>query len=129
MKISKVQKNNTSLSTRALLVSVNISQWSARKVDKRATATANIAHKANQLAGRYNKKLLPGAKELEEINDISGQARKFYYNQTLPWMTDGTRIISGKNYLPFQTEMRKITAQFESAARKFEAAYPSLRMD
>jgi hypothetical protein len=129
MKNQKSTKPVNSLSTRALLVSVNISQWAARKLDRRATETANLAHKADTGAGNYHKKLLPGAKELEAVSTIASQARKFYYENTLPWMSDGTRIISSKNYLKFQTEMRKIKAEFDQAVKAFSAAYPQLKID
>lgn len=120
-------KKTSSLSNRALLVTVNISQWSARKLDKRATETANVAHHADATAGNYHKKLLPAARELELVATIASQARKYYYEQTLPWMSDGTRIISGQNYLKFQSEMRKIKGLFETAVRDFEASYPRLQ--
>lgn len=120
-------KKASSLSNRALLVTVNISQWSGRKLDKRATETANIAHNADATAGNYHKKLLPAARELELVGTIASQARKYYYEQTLPWMSDGTRIISGQNYLKFQSEMRKIKGQFENAVKEFETAYPRLQ--
>jgi len=128
MKTGRIQKN-TSLSTRALLVSVNISQWAGRKLDKRATETANAAHKAESGAGNYTKRLLPAAMELEKVSTIASQARKFYYDQTLPWLADGTRIISGKNYLNFQSEMRKMRSAFETAVREFEYAYPRLKSE
>lgn len=128
MQVGTIQKND-SLSTRALLVSVNISQWTGRKIDKRATETANVAHKADASAGKYNKKLLPAARELEEVATLASQARKYYYEQTLPWFADGTRIISSKNYLNFQTEFRKLRASFESAVNALQAVYPKLQSD
>lgn len=126
MKTGTMKKNN-SLSTRALLVSVNISQWTGRKIDKRATETANTAHKADVTVGNYHKKLLPAAVELERVATIASQARKFYYEQTLPWMSDGTRIISSHNYIKFQTEIRKIKVTFDQAVKEFAAAYPQLK--
>ena len=76
-------KLKAGLSQRALLVSVNVSQWAARKMDKRATETVNVAHRTSSLAGAYSKKLLPQALELETINTITSQTRKYYYEQTL----------------------------------------------
>lgn len=120
---------NSSLSTRALLVAVNISQWTGRRIDQKATNTANAAHKANSQAGAYHKRLLPGAAELELVSTIVGQARQYFYAQTLPWMTDGSRIISSKNYMKFTAEFRKIKTQFETAVKDFEAAYPRLQSE
>lgn len=118
---------SSSLSQRALLVNVNISQWIGRKADKKATDTVMKAHKTDATAGSYNKRLLPGAKELEAVATISTQIRKYFYEQTLPWMTDGSRIISAKNHLPFASEIKKKMNEFESAVKDFEAAYPRLQ--
>lgn len=120
-------KTNTGLSQRALLVSLNISQWAARKLDKKATETVIIAHKANVSAGQYTKRLLPTAKELEAVNQVASQARKYFYEQTLPWLNDGTRIISSRNYLKFTTEMRKMKSEFDKRVKNFVAAYPQLK--
>lgn len=128
IKKSKTKKDG-GLSERALLVSVNISQWTGRRIDKKATETANITHKASASAGNYHKKLLPGAAELEAISTITSQARKYFYEQTLPWFSDGSRILSSKNYLDFVEQMRKITSQFEGAVLDFAAAYPRLQSE
>lgn len=122
-------KLKTGLSQRALLVSLNISQWVGRKMDKRATNTANTAHRADASAGSYTKKLLPGAEELEKVNALAAQARKFFYENTLPWMSDGTRIISSKNYLKFVEGMRKTKDEFSRAVKDFEAEYPRLKAE
>lgn len=119
----------SSLSHRALLVSLNISQWGARKSDKKANATVVSQHKSESSAGNYTKKLLPGAAELEKIHAISSLARKYFHTQTLPWMTDGTRIISAKNYMNFVAEMRKQKSEFEKLVSEFSVAYPQLRTD
>lgn len=117
----------SSLSTRALLVTVKNSLWTARKVDQLATTTANTAHKASPMAGKYHKKLLPSAIELENVNTIAGQIRKYFYEQTLPWMADGSRILSSQNYLIFAAEIRKMKASFDAAVADFEKAYPDLQ--
>ena len=129
IKTTKNKISSGGLADKALLISVNISQWTGRKVDKRATDTANTTHKAGDNAGKYHKKLLPGAAELEAVATIASQARKYFYEQTLPWMTDGSRIISGKNYLNFTTEMRRLKGLFDAAVNDLDAAYPRLRKD
>ena len=51
-------KLTTPLSRKAVLVSVNISQWTARKLDREVTDEVNASHGAQKDAGRYNKLLL-----------------------------------------------------------------------
>lgn len=125
MKTGTIKKST--LAQRALLVSVNIRQWSGKKIDKKATDTANTAHKADATAGAYHKKLLPAARELELIGTIATQVRQVYYEHTLPWMNDGTRIISGKTYAKFQKAIREMKVEFDNAVKAFEAVYPELQ--
>lgn len=123
----KKKISNSSLATRALLVSVKISQWTGRKTDDKATDTVTRTHKTDSEAGSYTKRLLPNAAELQEVRARATKIRKYFHDQTLPWMTDGSRIISAKNHLKFTTEIRKMTADFQRAAKDFEAAYPRLQ--
>lgn len=116
------------LSSKALLVSVTISQWTARKVDARATDTAHVAHKATRAAGKYHKRLLPDAPELAKISAISSNIRKYVNDQTLPWLTDGTRILSGKNYFNFTSTIQAMRGEFDRAVLEFKQTYPSLKM-
>lgn len=126
-KVTKTPGTASALSQRALLVNVSLSQWTARKKDLEATETVNQAHKTTNEAGSYTKKLLPGASELQAVSVIGTQIRKYFYDQTLPWMTDGSRIISAKNHMKFATEFRKMKNDFDNAVRDFEAAYPALQ--
>ena len=129
MKNQPKKQVKSSLSERALLVNINISQWTARRADKTATETVMNTHKTQLSAGNYNKKLLPNAKELEAVATVATQIRKFFYDQTLPWLTDGSRIIAGSNHLKFAAELRKMISEFESCVSSFEAAYPRLQAE
>ncbi len=123
----KTKTSNSSLAKRALLVSVKISQWTGRKTDDKATDTVTRTHKTDSEAGSYTKRLLPNAEELQEVRAHATKIRKYFYDQTLPWMTDGSRIISAKNHLKFTSEIRKMTGDFQRAAKDFESAYPRLQ--
>lgn len=117
------------LSNRAMLVSVKISQWAGRKTDVMATEKVRTTFNTGAKAGNYSKRLLPGSSELQEISALSGTIRKYFHSQTLPWMTDGSRIISSANFLPFVSEMKKLQQEFDSAVTGFLAAYPKLKKD
>ena len=119
----------SSLSNRALLVNVTVSKWTGRKLDKRATDQVNSTNRAESGVGNYHKKLLPKSKELEKITSIDSKIRKFFYEQTLPWMTDGTRILSSKNYLKFQSDFQKLQSDFDIAVKEFVLVYPQLKLD
>ncbi len=115
------------LASKVMLVYLGISQWTGRKLDKRATHTVESSHSTDVRVGNYTKKLLPAAKELAKISALAGAIRNFYYEQTLPWMHDGGRVISSKNYFEFTTEFNKRKIDFESAVAEFLVQYPNLR--
>lgn len=116
------------LASRAMLASVKISQWAARKVDKRVTSETNRAHNAHQDAGRYSKALL--AKEaMGAIVKASGEARTYHYAKTLPWLDDGARILSSSVYADYANVMRGIRHDFESAVETFVSSYPQFVED
>jgi hypothetical protein len=117
------------LGNRAMLVAVNISQWTGRKTDKKATSTVEVSHATKGKVGNYTKKLLPGAPELERVSRIASSIRKWVYCQTLPWLADGTRILSNRNYSEFNTEFRKRQMEFEQAVSEFLNSYEGLKTD
>ena len=116
-----------SISNKALLVSLNISQWVGRKLDRKATDTVEKTHTTEARVGNYTKKLLPGAEELDAIQRNAGNIRVFFYEQTLPWCADGSRIISSKNYMDFVAEFRNKKSQFDKAVDTFILQYPRLQ--
>jgi len=118
-----------SISNKAFLISLSISQWTGRKKDKRATSDVELKFKTKERVGQFTKKLLPTAKELDEISSVVNSARDYFNSQTLPWLSDGTRIVSSKNYLELTQELRKRAQDFDSAVSKFISAYDLLRVN
>jgi hypothetical protein len=116
-----------SLTNKALLANLKISQWTGRKYDKRANDTVHTSHNTQGKVGNYTKKLLPGAKELEEVRRIADSIRKFFYEQSLPWYSDGSRIVAAQNYLDFTNEFRKHKADFDAAVAEFLRRYILLK--
>jgi hypothetical protein len=111
------------LSRKATLVSVVISQWTARKLDKRVTDEVNQSHGASADAGRYNK-LLIEAERLKRVNSAVSQARDLHYRLTKPWADEGLRILPNVLHEKFASEFRKLKREFDAAADEFCAEYP-----
>ncbi len=112
------------LSTRAMLAAVRISQWSARKLDRKITAETLDAHGAADDAGRFNKSLI--AKDsLAAIAKASDSARAHHARVTLPWLDDGSRLLPAAGYATYTEKMRDFREAFESAVSAFVADYPS----
>lgn len=118
-----------SLSNKALLVNLSISQWAGRKLDRSATATVESTYATNGKVGQYTKKLLPGSEELADIGKAVNAFRTWFYTNTLPWHGDGTRILSNANYMQFTAEYRNYKATFESRVARFMTEYPLLRRE
>jgi hypothetical protein len=117
----------THLSDRALLVQLNISQWTARKLDRKATKEVADTNGASRDAGNYHKKLLPMSDSLANIHTMTGDIRREFYANTLPWGLEGTHMLPTANYLAFMTEFRKRRSEWELVVRKFLTDYPSLQ--
>ena len=117
------------LSDKALLVQLRVSQWTARKYDKRATEQVASANSAVNSAGRYNKSLLPMNDYLNNVHQKTTAIRKKYYANTLPWGIDGTQILPSANYLAFMTDFRKEKYEWQMIVNQFLAEYESLKFD
>lgn len=117
------------LNDRALLVQLSISQWTARKFDKRATREVAEAHGTTTAAGRYNKALLPMNDLLDHVHKKSTLIRQKYYDNTLPWGIDGTQMLPTANYLSFMTDFRKEKSEWQSLVNSFVDNYDQLKAD
>jgi hypothetical protein len=117
------------LSDRALLVQLNISTWSANKLDKEISNETNAIKGVQQNAGRYHKSLLPMCDLLDDIKKKASLIRQRFYDNTLPWGVKGTQILPTANYLAFMTEFRKEKAEYEMLVGRFVPAYPQLVQD
>ena len=117
------------LNDRALLVQLNVSQWTARKYDKRASKEVTTAHGAASAAGRFNKSLLPMNDKLENIHKKTTFIRTKYYDNTLPWGMDGTMMLPTANYLSFMSDFRKEKGEWESLVQDFLDEYDQMKLD
>jgi hypothetical protein len=120
--------NDTAIHTRALLVWLQISSWSARKYDKRATLTVNRDNNASDDAGRYNKMLLPGdATSYTALTTLLSSIRAWHYNETLAWSDEGWRLLPTANYMHYADQLRSHQAEVDRAVDAFVNDYPALR--
>lgn len=116
------------LSERALLSTLHIHMWTARKYDRQISSDVAKSHNTREEAGRYNKRLLPfEAPSYEAVKLIAWQARAYHYEQTLPWGKEGVRILPSQNYFKYTQDMVTFRDQFEIKSRDFCKEYPSLR--
>jgi hypothetical protein len=117
------------LNDRALLVQLSISQWTARKYDKKVTNEVASAHGTTSAAGRYNKSLLPMNDLLDRVHKKTTFIRTKFYENTLPWGMEGTQMLPTSNYLQFVNEFRKEKGEWQSLVNDFVGNYDQLRLD
>jgi hypothetical protein len=111
---------------RAMLARLTIHQWQARKHDRKATQAVADANAARYEAGRYMKRLV--AKEsLVKIGAAAGELRRYFTENTLPWLDEGQRILPSPEYLRVAQGVRERRVPFDSEVRAFIDAYPALR--
>lgn len=117
----------------AMLVDLRISQWTARKIDKKATAEVAATHGVASSTGTYYKSVLPttntsGDKTaIEEIKKLVGEARSYHYKLTLPWFDTGPRVLSNLGYIEYMQRMQEYTAAFDALVDEFVQDYPFQR--
>jgi len=117
------------LNDRALLVQLSVSQWTARKYDKKATQEVASSHGVQSAVGRYNKSLLPMNDLLDRVHKKTTYVRTKFYENTLPWGIEGTMMLPTNNYLQFMTDFRKEKSEWQYLVDQFIGNYDQLRLD
>lgn len=115
-----------SIQNASMLIDLNISTWTGRKLDKRVSEEIDHAKGTKVKAGNYNKQLLAGADKLAEVQKIVGQIRTWHYEQTLPWSDGGSRLLPMKNFFDYKNTLASLEQEFEAAVRDFLQEYPQL---
>lgn len=116
---------DSDLSKKAMLVTLNISVWTARKLDKKVTKEVAQKHGNDEKLGRYNKNLL-ASDDIESIQKVATESRQFHYDNTLPWQDKGGRILPSANYMQYSERLREFKAEFERRVQAFVEKYPGL---
>lgn len=106
-----------SISEKAMLVSLSIKQWTARKFDRQITEEVNSNHNSKD-AGRFNK-LLIAKERLSPIVNAANAIRIFHYNNTLAWADEGDRLLPVANFFEYSTKINALKDEFERATKDF----------
>ena len=115
--------NAPAFDTAFMLSQMQVSTWTARKKDKAASAKVARDSGASAKAGNYNKNLLAGCTELEDLKKFVGNARNTHYAMTLPWSDMGLRLVPTSQYFDYQNTMTDLEQEFHRLYQLFEDAY------
>ena len=117
---------DSSIASSAVLVDLNISVWTARKLDKSVSKEIDIDKNTTTKAGNYNKHLLAGASELENITKLSTEIRDWHTRQTLPWSDTGTRLLPMTNFFDYKDQLSEYEDLFQERVDSFLSNYPNI---
>ena len=117
---------NNSIASSAVLIDLNISVWTARKLDKSVSKEIDINKGATTQAGNYNKHILAGADELDRITKLSTEIRDWHTRQTLPWSDAGTRLLPMANFFDYKDQMADYEEVFKERVESFIKNYPNI---
>jgi len=118
-------REETSLSSKAMLCTISISAWSGYKYDREASEEIAEIHGAEKDSGRFNKRLVP-RKDLKEITQIIGLARRDHEFVTLPWSDNGFRVLPATAYMDHTETMRLRAAEFKAAVSRLLTGFEDL---
>ena len=110
------------LSEKAMLVRLTISQWSARKFDKKVSDKVARDYGASADAGRYSKVLI-AEEAIQAIAKAANEARTYHYENTLPWRDDGARILPAAQFERYSKSLREFRIKFDRAVSDFVPRY------
>ena len=113
------------LAKKAILVSLNISHWSARKFDRQVTDDVTAEYNAVKDSGRWNKLIMPKP-AVDAVTKTVTAARAYHLAHTLPWRGE-TRLLSVRLYEEYAKAMNEFERDFKAATRVFVANYERLR--
>lgn len=113
---------------KAMLVDLRVSQWTGRKIDRKATEQVAQMNGIDVRVGTYYKSLLEG-KELDPIKNLVNGARAYHYKMTLPWSDSGPRILAATLYFEYMQDMQTFSEQFKKLYADFEQRYALARSE
>jgi len=115
-----------SITSSSMLVELNISVWTANKLDKGATDNVtNNAH-AVKNAAQVRKNLMAGTHQRKEIADHAAACRLWHNLKTLPWADKGARLLPTSLFLDYKQEANVRRDAFHRMVDQFVQDYPAL---
>lgn len=115
--------NVKNIGSSAMLVELNISIWTARKLDKKVSNDVDISNSTMTKAGNYHKNLLAGDDSLAAIGKLAGLIRNYHVAITSPWSDSGQRLLTTAYFLTYKQEMARLEKEYWNLVNQFIPAY------
>ncbi len=112
-----------SIASSAMFAELSIGNWTARKLDRKATKETTSANGASDDAGAFHKKLL-SCPELEAIQKhIANTRQNIHYRLTMPWSDLGVRLLPTAMFAEYYKEITAAETEFHRLVDAFLQAY------
>lgn len=115
-----------SITSSSVMVEMNISVWTANKIDKSATDKVVSDNLAVQNAAQVRKNLMAGTSMRKDIADYAAGCRLWHNTRTLPWADKGARLLATSLFMDYKAEANVRRATFDKMVDNFMVQYPSL---
>jgi hypothetical protein len=115
-----------SITSSAVLVEMNISVWTANKLDKSATEKVVSDNSAVSNAAQVRKNLMAGTTLRKDIADYAAGCRLWHNTRTLPWADKGARLLATSLFMDYKSEVNVRRDTFNKMVDNFMVQYPSL---
>lgn len=119
--------SNINIASSNVLVELNISLWTARKLDKGVSKEVSTSKGATTSAGNYNKHLLAGSDALAKIQKLASEIREYHMRQSLPWSSSGgIRLLPMTQFFDYKQKMDEYEEVFMERVNEFINNYPKI---
>jgi len=115
------------ISSSAMLTELNISVWTANKIDKDASRKVADDNRASADAGHFRKNLMAGSHLRKEIADYAAGCRLWHNTRTMPWADRGPRLLPTSLFFDYKTEANARQNYFMDKREQFGREYPRLQ--
>jgi hypothetical protein len=112
-----------SIASSAMFAELSIGNWTARKLDRKATKETTSANGASDDAGAFHKKLL-SCPELDAVQKhIANTRQNVHYRLTMPWSDLGVRLLPTAMFADYYREITEAETEFHRLVNVFGQAY------
>lgn len=115
-----------SISTSSMLVDLSIRSWTGTKIDRTTTMMVDAVNSTTTNAGKYQKNLFAGTKDLHDINKFDSRIRAWNISQTLPWSDKGQRLLPASKFFDYKQALSNYEAMRKQMITKFLGNYDDL---
>ena len=115
-----------SISSSAVLTELNISVWTANKLDKGATEAVLASNNATTGSAQVRKNLMAGTNKRKLIADYAARVRLYHNQNTLSWSDKGARLLPTSMFMDYKQTMNVMRDNFYKMMDDFLGNYDAL---